>query len=321
MKIGFYTQWNKNSPRNFFIGDHLYVESMCTELNKNKEISSAELYAPDYLPNEKLDFMIHINDNPPLKEFAEKNILYLQGSYHPGSDRVFRKLKKNNYDGYAFVSNKLFNIHKSRGGEGIFLPFGVNLNFFYPREKDPNLEFEVAYIGNNIKGEYRTNKYLLPAADFNFGLFGNWNFSKKQKLKYALMIWKPFPAYYDKFREISRGKIPQDKVPFLYSSSKINLNCTAQDSVEWDLITGRICEILACRGFAISDRTPIAEELLKGGIVFTDGGEDLKSKIKYYLKNESEREKIANIGYNHIIKNFSMKKRIEDLLRYLRSLK
>ena len=116
---------------------------------------------------------------------------------------------------------------------------------------------------------------------------------------------------------MSRGKIPQEKVPILYSSTKINLNCTAQDCVDWDVITLRAFEVLACRGFLITDKVPIAEKAMQGCIVFTDGGDDLKEKIEYYLSNEKEREKIADRGYEYVLKNATIDSRMNELFNYL----
>ena len=121
------------------------------------------------------------------------------------------------------------------------------------------------------------------------------------------------------FIDICKGKIPQKDVPHLYSNAKINLNCTAQGGINWDSTTLRPSEILACKGFLISDRMSSLEKI-KGGLVFTKGGEDLKDKIKYFLNHPKERRKIAEKGYQYVIKHDKIEKRMSELYNYLRSL-
>lgn len=84
LKIGFYMKWEKYSltSRNTNVaGDELYAEAMCRTLKKFPTVAAAELYAPNHLPTEKLDVMIYLNDTPPISNWADKHVLYLQNSY------------------------------------------------------------------------------------------------------------------------------------------------------------------------------------------------------------------------------------------------
>ena len=83
------------------------------------------------------------------------------------------------------------------------------------------------------------------------------------------------------------------------SKSKINLNfCTKNDASD------RVYKILAAKGFLISDDWEGREKILKDGVdlIIYQNLEDLNNKIKYYLNNEEEREKIALNGYKKIQK-------------------
>jgi spore maturation protein CgeB len=312
MKIGFYIQWNKGSlnSQGNVLGDELYGESMCKSLNTLKGVKPVCLYAPNYEPTEKLDVMIYMNNTEPVPKYARKHVLYMQNAYGEGSNEALQRFHQIGYDGYAFISNKLLEIHQQLGYSGIFLPFGVDTNVFYPKPYDVKYIYDVAYIGNDIKGKERTNLYLYPAIDFKFGLYGNW------KLPYKLRFWKNI-QYQNAFSKISQGKIKQEDVPVLYSNTKINLNCTAQDCVDWDVITLRTLEVLACKGFLISDRVAIAEKLLGNAVVFTDGGQDLKNKIIYYLSRPKERQEIAICGYEYVMRHATINARMEVLYKYL----
>jgi len=319
MKIGFYIKWNKFSlsSKGNVIGDELWGEALCRSINKMYKSGTAELYAPNYLPKEKLDIMIYLNDTEPIENYAQKHVLYLQNGYGEEAEKLLKNLIKNNYEGYIFFSKKLQKIFHEicNDTKSLYLPFGADTDLFYPREKKREYDFDCAYVGNDIKGEEATMKYIYPAVEYNFGLFGNWEV-KKHKIKF----WKNFsrkPIYKKIFERISRGKIPQEELPFLYSSAKINLNCTLPICIEWDVITLRTYEILACRGFLISDIVPSAFEQMRECMVFTTGGDDLREKIKYYLNHEDERKRIADNGYEYVLNNASISARAKQLIQYL----
>ena len=320
MKIGFYIKWDKfslSSSRNV-VGDELWGESLCKAINKQYKDIKAELYAPNYLPKNKLDLMIYLNDTRPNENFASRHILYLQNGYGDKAERLIEKMVKNNYDGYVFFSNRLKEIFdkKYETKESLYLPFGVDTEIFSPQKYNSSYDFDCSYIGNDIKGEDATMKYLYPAKDFDFGLFGNWKPSLHRR-----KFWKNFErkAPYEKlFNKLSKGRVPQEEVPTLYSSSKINLNFTLQSCIDWDVITLRTYEVLACKGFLITDIFPSAKATMSECMVFTAGNDDLKEKIIYYLDNEKERNKIAQNGYEYVVKFASIDSRASKLINYIK---
>ena len=323
--IGLYINGAKNSldSKSNVLGEELLGEAICRALTKIKNVKSAVLYACNYLPDRKLDFMVYLNDTEPNTDWARRHILYMQNAYQEGSDLALRRFQKIKYDGYAFISKRLLNIHINDGYKGIYLPFGVDTDFFYPRAKDKSLSFEVAYVGND-KGQYRTTNYICPALNFDFGLFGNWYLSRRKTSPLRkLKFWKkrrPVPEYRKMLANVSRGKIPQEQVPILYSSANVNLNYTTQDSVDWGVITARTFDVLACKGFLISDKTSYAETLLKDCVVFTEGGDDLVEKIRYYINNPKKTEEIAQNGYEYVIKNGSIDSRAQELFNYMQEI-
>ena len=320
MNIGFYIKWDKHSINSSgnVIGDELYAESLCKSINKQFKSIRAELYAPNYLPDNKLDVIIYMNDSPPNEKLSKFHYLYLQNGYEDNIDQIVSSSLALEYDGYIFFSEmikKVFDEKAQNIKKSLFLPFGVDLEFFYPREKDDLFNFECAFIGNDIKGSESAMRYLFPAAEFNFGLFGNW---KVERHKYK--IWKnlkKLPPYKKVFERISKGKIPQDSVPVLYSSTQINLNNTIKSCIDWDVITLRTYEVLACKGFLISDSVPIAEKTLKDCLVFTEGGKDLTGKIKYYLAHSKKRQEIAQNGFDYVLKNCSIDSRAGELINHI----
>ena len=322
----------RSKKRGNVLGEELYANSMCKYLSRLKEVESVWVYSQANPPKEKMDFMIYMNDNLPNWSLAEKNILYLQNGYGEWSDKKLEELYKRNYDWYAFISDELLKIHlknlksKNLKWGWIYLPFWADLELFYPREKEDRYAFDVSYIWNDIKWTERTEKYLYPAINFNFWLFWNrhrfnlWTILLLRKYKFNFYKECLKPKYKKEFEKISKWKIPQKDVPILYSSSKINLNCTLQDCIDWNVITLRTFEVLACKWFLISDKSEIAEKELKDCVVFTDWGNDLVKKIEYYLQHPEERERIAENWYNYVKKHCNIEIQVSNLFNYLKSL-
>jgi spore maturation protein CgeB len=124
------------------------------------------------------------------------------------------------------------------------------------------------------------------------------------------------PPYRGVFAKLSRGKIPQDEVPVLYSSARININCTLQDCIDWDVITLRTFEVLACGGFLITDEVPSLKQVCGDAAVITTGGTDLESKIEHYLSHEKERKEVAATG-PEVARRFSIDAMAHRFIDYL----
>lgn len=104
------------------------------------------------------------------------------------------------------------------------------------------------------------------------------------------------------------------EMPVIFNQSKINLNITTK-TIQTG-ISQRVFDVLACKGFLISN---YQEELFE---FFTPGEdleifssiEELNDKIAYYLAHDEERTKIALHGYDTVCKYHSVGRRINDYL-------
>jgi spore maturation protein CgeB len=349
MRIGLFLEYKTGTVSNKkgenVLGEEVLALGLCKELEKLVEVESAEVYAPNYLPKEKLDVMIYMNYITPIREeLADTNLCYIQNTYRfQGTKIIYKTALSNGYTKFLVFSKKIQKDLQKMGYKAYFFPFCINTDTYRPIEYDKNFDYDVAFVGNDIKGPKRTTRYLLPAVKFDFGLFGNWpnQYSKGGKtfkkvlaglldfdavgmimfIKYFIdMLFHRGLAYTKTLSEISKGKISQEDMIKLLSSSKISINFTMQGSVDLDVLNYRILEILACKGFVITDRVPIVEKLLKDCVVITNGGKDLENKIQYYLDNPEERKKIAENGYNYVMENFTAKAKAKELIEILKEL-
>ncbi|MCX8065909.1 MAG: glycosyltransferase [Candidatus Hydrogenedentes bacterium] len=150
----------------------------------------------------------------------------------------------------------------------------------YPKEKLPR-DIDVAYVGSlsHEEGDKRI-KILKKVAD----KFPNH------------FIGKSWP------REMAR----------IYSRSKIVVN----SAINYDL-NMRVFEALASGALLVTDPADSINELFEDGkeIVVYHSQDELLDKIKYYLENEDEREKIAQQGKEKVLKYHTYHHRVEQIVK------
>lgn len=96
---------------------------------------------------------------------------------------------------------------------------------------------------------------------------------------------------------------------------KIHFNRNISDDLNY-----RTFETLGCQTFLLTNHTPGLDELFEIGkhLITYDSADDLIQKINYYLNNETERNKIAKNGYEHVINNHTYLKRMEQFIKIIK---
>ncbi|MCC6219618.1 MAG: glycosyltransferase family 1 protein [Deltaproteobacteria bacterium] len=128
--------------------------------------------------------------------------------------------------------------------------------------------------------------------------------------------------FFKKLRELVDVEIDASEGRYrdIYPASRIVVNQAVKRDVNF-----RVFEGMMCGAFMLTTNTEngLGElfEIGKELVVYEDGdAEDAANKIRYYLENEVEREKIAAAGRKTIIERHTAKKRGRDLERILLSL-
>lgn len=90
-----------------------------------------------------------------------------------------------------------------------------------------------------------------------------------------------------------------------------------RDSKTYEMVKARHFEINACGGFQLSYYVEGLERHYQIGeeIALYASREDLVDKVRYYLKHDDEREAIAQRGYERTLRDHTMEKRFQNLLR------
>ncbi len=107
----------------------------------------------------------------------------------------------------------------------------------------------------------------------------------------------------------------------LYERTKIGIN--VHNRGKYTVGGYRLFDLPANGVMQISDGGKYLEEFFKIGIEIEsyESSEELIDKIKYYLKNDLAREKIARAGYRRVMKDHTMKKRLSDLKKVVLDLR
>lgn len=103
------------------------------------------------------------------------------------------------------------------------------------------------------------------------------------------------------------------QLPSLYKTAKINLNSSLKAAQS--AIPLRVLDILACKGFLISNAQPEIVEYFENGVdlILYNSMEELIEYTGYYLEHDDERRKIAYAGYIKVKKDFTYEDRLKKM--------
>jgi len=125
-------------------------------------------------------------------------------------------------------------------------------------------------------------------------------------------------------KELAKNSLPYVdiiKMVKLFNESKIVLNPYGA-SKHFICPNPRTFETPATRSFELTDMPRETEKYFKPKkefVIYKDEKE-FKELVDYYLENDDERIKIAQAGYNRVIKEHTIKHRIEELLKIVKKL-
>ncbi len=160
-----------------------------------------------------------------------------------------------------------------------WLPYACDLEKFNIQEKDRDLD--IAFIGNLFqKGSERQKTLHFLQSRYRLN-----------EIRYYL----------------------QEEIPQVYSQAKIVLNLPIGDDLNF-----RFFEALSSKSLLITKRINNGqEELFEEDVHYVafESRDELLEKIDYYLKNDSERQRIALSGNEAVKRSHTLSIRIEELLK------
>jgi len=106
-----------------------------------------------------------------------------------------------------------------------------------------------------------------------------------------------------------------EEMIMMFNRSKINLNLNNAADARFKQIKGRNFEVPACGGFLLTGAPDNLSEYYEPGMevaVFSDP-QDMVEKIRYYLNNEGERERVAKAAYERTMREHTSKHRMDAI--------
>jgi hypothetical protein len=114
------------------------------------------------------------------------------------------------------------------------------------------------------------------------------------------------------------GPVMDHLLPQIYSTAKIIVSVDLfNEAGYW---SDRNAQIMACGGFTLFWHVPMSESVFKDGVAYFYSIEDCMKKIRYYLDNSQERERISTRGYELAHSNLMVKNRVKELLVIVESI-
>jgi len=196
---------------------------------------------------------------------------------------------------YVIASQDFLKEYKKDGIKAFF-----HLDYNTNELKPMNLKkiYDVTFIGRPKADRNEVIKYLLDNG-IKVTLFG-WDWYK-----------------YPEFKDVYKGPLNQKEYAEVINQSKINLSPAKAGYTEQRTqynMKGRYFEVALCKSFQLIERFPtLLKFFSEKEIGMYDSQEGMLNKIKYYLKNEKEREKMAERAYNKTIKKYNREKQLINI--------
>lgn len=207
------------------------------------------------------------------------------------------------FDHYFFMSTSCMEEVKKRGFHNLsLLRHSVDSEAFYPI--DCPKRFDWCFVGSGTERRRTFIKKALEVSD-KAAIYGKSLFNEKKPRLSPRTV-------------VGRKVLGKDLVR-LYNESKIVVDTSSWLSAEKRNKSGvnmRTLEVPACGTLLLTDGSEDIEELVTPGrhVIVYEGPEDFAEKLDYYIRNDSEREKIAREGYEYVTANHSYDKTIEKLI-------
>lgn len=165
---------------------------------------------------------------------------------------------------------------------------------FKPVENESS-RYELLFVGNSKNIYRKVIKDVLPS-EYELSVYGtNWE---------GLID--------DKY--INGENIPNIEIYEYYGNAKIVLNDHWDDMRNKGFISNRIFDVLASKGFVITDEVLGLEKCFGDAVVTYKDKADLKQKIELYMNDDELRQQKMQKGYEIVIQNHTFEQRAKIII-------
>ncbi|MDO8509319.1 MAG: glycosyltransferase [Nanoarchaeota archaeon] len=272
-----------------FMGEVISFDPRKRKLEYGSKRMQEELYK--IIEEKKPDFFIFLIESNEVNIDTIKKINELSPNtktiVHFGDDDLRFENRSRYYS--LFVDYSLIpqidkiDYYKKEGIKNAYPVIGANTENFKPLKVKK--KYGVSFVGHPLPSRVEYLEFLLKNG-INVELFGHG--------------WDNYPQ----FKEIYKGALPTEDFIKVVNETKINLGFS-RNHIGVPHFKGRVFDIAACNSFQLVDYFPEYKKYYKENkeLVMFHSKEELLKKIKYYLKNEKQRENIAINAYKRTLKD------------------
>jgi len=194
------------------------------------------------------------------------------------------------YDVYACTKRAIMDDVRRAGGRAVvYTMFGYNPAIHFPEppaagDETRRSHSDVVLIGGADRDRLRDLEPLVEAGNLDLALYGGY--------------W----TRNARFRPFARGFAVGRQYRVALHGAAIALCLVRRANRDGHAM--RTFEIPACGAFMLAERTEEHLALFREGheAAFFGSSEELVSKVRYYLAHADERRRIAQAGYNRVVK-------------------
>lgn len=314
----------------YFIFDkdefNYYTNKKKYYINVLEELKPKPVYFGKYLTLDQKTFNDVIKNKHSLYIFDEISYVQLLLYYNfneSSRNNIVEFLLNNKYlfffseliynDSLQTIGNKIVNKEFSllffKQAYKVFLCNIKNINFLINNGIYENLSYFPGYGYSDINEIKPLKSNVNKNIDVLF--YGNVTYTFEHRINYINhlssfcdnnnIVFKSFNNLYEEKDET----LKQTKI-VIHIPSHPNLH-----TFPWAKVVELMCKKIF---FIIEENEEMYIKKLENVIVYYKNKLDLQQKIKYYLKEDKEREKYINLCYNYIIENYNMDDLIKKLL-------
>ena len=198
------------------------------------------------------------------------------------------------FDYVIATQNDFIKNYKNDGLKNIIFYISLisNKNVEITKEK----RYDVSFVGTSKADRNEIIEYLHKNG-VKIALFGT--------------NWENYPE----LKEVHVKDFLSKDYPKIIDQTRVNL-CLSKNMMNVPHLKGKFFEVSLRKAFGLVEYSPQLKALFEENkeIIFFRGKEDLLKKIDYYLRNEKEREKIAQNAYKKVKLNFDSEKEFKKII-------
>ena len=248
------------------------------------------------------DFQMVINEKPDFVLFCKGRIL--------NGTKLLELLKKNNILTVTWLFDLYWDLPKEIPTNRSVNEWVFKADMVFTSDGGHEEQWKTKGINHFVlrQGIYSKEAVIGKKQDAPPILFiGSVTYYAREKLVDYLRFF-----YKDKFKLIGNPQVRGLALNDLLASTKIVVGDSVPIPNYW---SNRVYEITGRGGFLLHPEVEGLKEEIPDLVTFKYGNfQDLTKKIKYYLDNEDEREKIKLDCFNYTKKNLTYERRCKELL-------